>query len=157
MILWGDHGFHLGEFNFWGKHNTLNNALQVPLIVKAPNYPRGVRTGGLVEFVDLYPSLCDLAGLPLPDSHRLHGKSFVPLKAYPKRPWKEAVFSEWGEGGVVKTDRHMYTEWPSGNRMLFDHHKDPDETVNIADDPENAGTIVELRKKLRDLDRSYLL
>lgn len=155
VILWGDHGWHLGEYNFWGKHNTLNNALQVPLIVRAPDRPAGVRTDALVEFVDIYPTLCELAGLPLPKSHRLAGRSFVPLMESPNRPWKEAAYSEWLRGSTVKTDRYIYTEWPSGNRMLFDHHKDPYETVNIADRAEHAEIVVQLRKLLRSLDRDY--
>ena len=155
VILWGDHGYHLGEYDFWGKHNTLNNAMQVPLIVRAPGCSADRRTDALVEFVDIYPSLCELAGLPLPDSHRLHGKSFVPLMDNPKKPWKEAVYSEWQNGSVVKTDRYIYTEWPSGSRMLFDHHTDPYETANIADEPENAEIIVHLRQMLKDLERCY--
>jgi len=157
VILWGDHGYHLGEHDFWGKHNTLNNALRVPLIVRAPGYSGATRTNALVEFVDIYPSLCELAGLPLPESHRLHGKSFVPLMDNPKKPWKEAVFSEWKDGSVVKTDRYIYTEWPSGSQMLFDHHTDPYETVNISDEPEHAEIIRLMQKRLKDLERCYLI
>lgn len=131
IVLWGDHGWHLGEHNFWGKHNTLNNALQAPLIVRAPGQRQGLASNALVEFVDIYPSLCELAGLPQP-GHTLDGRSFVPLLKDPDQSWKEAVFSEWGTGKAVKTDRYLYTEWTSGSRMLFDHVTDPDENTNIA-------------------------
>ena len=135
VVLWGDHGWHLGEHNFWGKHNTLNNALQAPLIVRAPRMPRGIVTHALVEFVDIYPSLCELAGMARPESHKLAGYSFAPLLSRPDLPWKEAVFSEWNAGRAVKTDRYLYTEWESGSKMLFDHYNDQDENINLALDP----------------------
>ncbi|MCE5186207.1 MAG: sulfatase [Planctomycetaceae bacterium] len=134
VVLWGDHGWHLGEHNFWGKHNTLNNALQVPLIVRAPGLGQGGVANGLVEFVDLYPTLCELAHLPVPPSHTLAGQSFAALLTNPSQGWKEAVFSEWQSGRAVKTDRFLYTEWKDGGRMLFDHKADPGENRNIADD-----------------------
>jgi iduronate 2-sulfatase len=145
IVIWGDHGWHLGEHNFWGKHNTLNNALHSPLIVRAPGSPGGVQTSALVEFVDVYPSLCDLAGLPYP-AKQLHGTSFVPLMLEPNRQWKEAVFSEWhvGKARAVKTDRYLYTEFGNGARMLFDHEADPQENNNIAGLPENAPVVAHL-------------
>lgn len=149
VVIWGDHGWHLGEHNFWGKHNTLNNALQVPLIVRAPGFRGNRRTEALVEFVDIYPSLCELAGLPHPASHRLDGKSFVPLLTAPELAWKEAVFSEWHGGKAVKTDRYLYTEWASGSRMLFDHRTDPEENVNIAGTAEHAEVTARLSRLLR--------
>ncbi len=134
VVLWGDHGWHLGEHNFWGKHNTLNNALQVPLIVRVPGQRRNLKTDALVEFVDLYPTLCELAGIRQP-AHTLDGQSFLPLLEKPDHPWKEAVYGEWTTGRAVKTDRYLYTEWKSGSRMLFDHALDPDENTNVAANP----------------------
>jgi iduronate 2-sulfatase len=134
IVLWGDHGWHLGEHNFWGKHNTLNNALQVPLIVRLPGQQKGLKTDALVELVDLYPTLCELAGLPHP-AQTLDGQSFRPLLSNPGQPWKQAAYSEWITGRAVKTDRYLYTEWKSGSRMLFDHVADPDENNNLAEDP----------------------
>jgi len=141
VILWGDHGWHLGEHEFWGKHNTLNNALQVPMIIRAPGGKRNNRTNALVEFIDMYPSLCELAGIGTP-KNQLDGKSFVPLMNDPNLPWKEAVFSQFG-GKAVKTDRYLYTEWKNA-RMLFDHKTDPHENRNIADLPENAEIVRKL-------------
>ena len=131
VVLWGDHGWHLGEHNFWGKHNTLNNALQVPMIVRAPGFKKNNRTEALCELLDLYPTICELAGLPQPTSHTLDGKSFVPLLKNPDLPWKEAVFSRWGTGEAVKTDQYLFTDW-GGSKMLYDHAVDPDENTNIA-------------------------
>ncbi len=151
IIIWGDHGWHLGEHNFWGKHNTLKNALQVPMIVRAPGFKKNIRTEALCEFIDIYPSLCELTGLPKPTSHTLAGKSFVPLMKNPDITWKEAVYSRWGTGEAVKTDRYLYTEWTSGSKMLYDHLIDPDENINIAYEPENAALVSQLSALLNNI------
>lgn len=157
VVIWGDHGWHLGEHNFWGKHNTLNNALQVPLIVRAPGFKKNNNTDALCELVDLYPTLCELAGLPQPTSHTLAGKSFVPLLKNPDLPWKEAVFSIWGTGKAVVTDRFLYTAWPSGSKMLFDHlgdgvyDPDPDENENRASYAHYASDVSYLQGLLNSL------
>ena len=138
VVLWGDHGWNLGEHGFWGKHNTLDNSLRAPLIVAAPDHRPGVRTAGLVEFVDIFPSLCELAGIEAPG--HLEGTSFVPLMKNPDRKWKPAVFCRWSGCEAVKTDRYLYTEWKKKgrvtDRMLYDHETDPLENRNIAEEPE---------------------
>jgi arylsulfatase A-like enzyme len=144
IVLWSDHGWLLGEHNFWGKHNTLNESLQVPLIVRAPGHKKGMSTDAMVELVDIYPTLCELAGLPFPESHEKEGKSFVPLLDDPEKPWKEAVFSRWQNARAVKTERYLYTEWADGTKMLFDHKKDPRENVNIAEMPESAAIAAQM-------------
>ena len=93
VVLWGDHGWHLGEFGIWGKATNHEIATRVPLIVSAPGLTAGASTKSLVEFVDVYPTLCELAGLPLPP--HLEGKSFVPLLADPTRVGKTAAFSQF--------------------------------------------------------------
>ena len=96
IVVWGDHGWHLGEYGIWGKATNHEVATRVPLIVCAPRFAGagGGRTSrALVEFVDVYPSLCELAGLPLP-AH-LAGRSFVPLLTKPEQPWKAAAFSQF--------------------------------------------------------------
>ncbi|OHB49732.1 MAG: hypothetical protein A2Y10_05725 [Planctomycetes bacterium GWF2_41_51] len=144
VVLFGDNGWHLGEHNFWGKHNMLNNTIHVPLIVRAPGSKTNTRTNALVEFVDIYPTLCELAGLSLPSSHILNGKSFVPVLKNPKQHWKDAAYIDWNGAKAVKTDRYLYTEWDAETKMLFDHKIDPDENVNIANKPENAKLIENL-------------
>ncbi len=151
VVLWGDHGWHLGEHNFWGKHNTLNNALQVPLLIRAPGFRGPLRTHSLVEFVDVYPTLCALTGLPGPDSHTLAGESLVPLMQNPLQSGKPAAYSEWGTGRAVKTDRYLYTEWSNGSKMLYDHQIDPDENNNVAGQPENSSVVAELSSLLQNL------
>jgi iduronate 2-sulfatase len=94
IIVWGDHGWHLGDMGVWGKATNYEIATRVPLIIWTPGMKiRGRKTDALVELVDMYPTLCELAGIPLPE--HLEGHSFVPLLEKPDRPWKKAVFSQY--------------------------------------------------------------
>jgi arylsulfatase A-like enzyme len=112
---------------------------------------------GLVEFVDIYPSLCALAGLPLP-SH-LEGTSFAPLLSAPEQSWKTAAFSQYPRGGGImgysmRTDRYRLTRWLNRDgseaaRELYDHQNDPREDVNIAARPENKALVEELTKQMQ--------
>ena len=144
VLLWGDHGYHLGEHSFWSKHNTLHNALHAPLIISAPGFAPG-KTNALVEFIDIYPTLMDLAGIEIPET--VEGDSLQPLLLNPDHPLKEAVFCNWLDketiagqttlilARTVKTNRYIYTEWIKQGKvaysMLFDHEKDPDENNNV--------------------------
>jgi iduronate 2-sulfatase len=150
VVLMGDHGWQLGEHSLWCKHANFNTSLQTPLIISAPGIPSGQRVEGLVEFVDIYPTLCELSGLESPD--HLQGDSLVALLENPVNAAdfaKTAVFSRYHSGDSVKVDRFLYTEWKSGARMLYDHEKDPDENVNISENPENQ-RIVEKMQELLD-------
>lgn len=134
VILWGDHGFHLGEHNFWGKHNVMHLSTNSPLIVSAPGINQGQTVDRLVEFVDIYPSLCDLAGISSGNTD-LQGTSFKPLLKDPNRPWKRAVFSKYGPAVSVITERFNYAKYNNGEEMLYDLQNDPDENRNIAGEP----------------------
>jgi iduronate 2-sulfatase len=159
VILWGDHGWQLGEHGLWCKHTNFELATRVPLIISAPGQKkRGAKTDALVEFVDVYPTLCELAGLPPTDG--LEGKSLGPLIENPKREWKTAAFSQYPRNGgklmgySMRTDRYRYTEWTEKGKApegieLYDHKKDPDENVNIAKLPENKKLVAELSEQLR--------
>ena len=164
VILWGDHGWKLGEHGMWCKHTQFEIDNHVPLIIKVPGQAkRGEQSKAFVEFVDIYPSLCELAGLEQP-AH-LQGSSFVPVIENPKRTWKEGAISVWPAvarqdpdkvviGYTIKTDRYRYTEWiktSTGELMardLFDHHADPDENVNISNNPESIPIIERLSELL---------
>ena len=154
IILWGDHGFSLGENGLWAKHNSFKRASHSPLIVSVPWKNSGLRTDALVEFVDIYPSLVELAGLRPP--FHLQGRSFAPLFDNPDQPWKEAVFYRTGNGETIVTAAHAYTEWinpENGNtyaRMLYDHETDPEETVNISEHPENKSLVNDLHERLHE-------
>lgn len=151
VVLWGDHGWQLGEHGLWCKHANFETSLHAPLIVRAPGKPAGQRSPALVEFVDIYPSLCDLCGVEKPE--HLEGTSFAELLDTPDKPWKDAVFSYYQNGYSVKSDRYRYTEWrdDDGNlygQMLYDHVEDPGENRNIADAPEAAAIVAEHRAML---------
>ena len=149
IVLWGDHGFFLGEHGFWCKQINFKRAAHSPLIVSVPWKNSGLRTGALVEFVDIYPTLCELAGLSLP--FHLQGRSLAPLIDDPAQPWKEAVFYRIGNGETIITETHSYTEWIARQtyaRMLFDLQKDPDENINISEHSESKNIIEDLQKRL---------
>lgn len=94
VIVWGDHGWHLGDMGVWGKATNYEIATRVPLMIWTPDMKsRGTPTDALVELVDLYPTLCELAGLPVPK--HVEGHSFVPLLDHPQQPWKRAAFSQY--------------------------------------------------------------
>lgn len=96
IMLWTDHGWHLGDMGIWGKATNYEISTKVPLIVWTPEMKKeaqGARTDALVELVDMYPTLCDLAGIDIPD--HLEGQSFVPVLENPKMDWKKAVFSQF--------------------------------------------------------------
>jgi len=159
VVFWGDHGYYMGEHSWWGgKHNNYHGATRVPLLVAVPNQKTaGQHSGGLVELVDLFPSLAELCGLPPPaDAAGLEGTSFAPLMREPNRPWKKAVFSQYPKGGhmgtAMETDRWRYVEWRDGKtlvaRELYDHQSDRAENQNIAHRPEHAATLEQLAAQM---------
>lgn len=166
IVFLSDHGFHLGEHTLWGKSSNYERDTRAPLIVAAPGLPQpGVSAPGLVEFIDIYPTVTALCGLPQRDE--LQGRSLVPLLDDPRHPGKPAVLSQHprpyfnGEfthmGYALRTPQHRYVEWretTSGDviaRELYDKTSDPRETINRADEPGSAGLVRELAAQLREL------
>lgn len=163
IVLWGDHGWHLGEHGLWCKHTNFEVATHSPLIISAPGQKnKGAKTKALAEFVDIYPTLCDLTGLPQPK--HLEGCSLKPVMDDPKRSVKTAAFSQYprnivpqfrGMGYSMRTDRYRYTEWrdldgsPFVYTELYDYEKDPQGNVNIANLPENKDLVAKLSEKLK--------
>ena len=134
VVLWGDHGWNLGEHTLWCKHCCFETSMRAPLIVKAPGLNGGQKTQGLTEFIDIYPSLCDLAGLAKPE--HLEGQSFVPLLKDPSKKWKSAAIGRFGNGDTIRTDQYRFTAYTTRkqelqSRMLYDHKNDPGEDVNV--------------------------
>lgn len=156
IILWGDHGWQLGEHGEWCKHTNFEVATRSPMIISAPGQKApGSKTDALAEFVDIYPTLCELCDLPQPKG--LEGRSFAPLMNDPKKPWKTAAFSQYPRGKTmgysVRTDRYRYTEWIEPEKgavaqELYDHRTDPQENTNVAGLPENKAVVQELSRKL---------
>lgn len=159
VVLWGDHGWKLGEHAMWNKHTNFEIDTRSALMVSVPGMKaQGKKTRALVEFVDIYPTLCELAGIDLPG--HLEGTSMAPLLNDPELPWKKAAFSQFPRGDIMgysmRTDRFRYTEWQKIEgreviaRELYDHANDPQENINIAELPENSEQVAGLARMLRD-------
>lgn len=169
IVLWGDHGYHLGEHGLWNKHTNFETATRSPLIVSVPGQRNAGRTTqALTEFVDIYPSLCDICGITQPSG--LEGSSFTPLFEDPDRLWKRAAFSQYprdipdvgpGMGRSIRTQRYRFTEWRALETNflaseLYDYQLDPGGTRNIAYEPTNASLVNGLSGMLREGWRSSL-
>ncbi len=153
VVLWGDHGWNLGDHTLWCKHSCFESSLHAPLILRGPGVPAGQARSQVVEFIDIYPTLCDLAGLNTPE--HLQGNSLVPLMQDPGADWKQAAISRFRNGDTIRTDQHRFTQYASRDgrpttRMMYDHVADPLENKNIAEDPGRAKTVRTLAKSLAD-------
>lgn len=172
IIVWGDHGWKLGDHNSWGKMTNYNIDLQVPMIIRYPGQDkRGVETYAITELVDIFPSLCDLTGIETPDY--MQGTSFVPLLKNPELPWKKAAFSQFhrrpkvaADGGrymgySINTAKYHYIEWytwdhTTGTRgeyvkaELYDRLNDPYEKINVAEMEEYTAVVTNLSAQLSD-------
>ncbi|MFA5858564.1 MAG: sulfatase [Elusimicrobiota bacterium] len=158
IILWGDHGWQLGEHGLWCKHTNFELATRVPLILRVPGTKNiGVKIPALTEYVDIYPTLCELTGLPLPEG--LEGVSMVPLLDEPNRDWKSAAFSQYPRpnkvmGYTMRTKQYRYAEWKNRDTgevvgvELYDHQSDPGENVNLALDKKNKDLCAKLSAQL---------
>ena len=147
IVLWGDHGWHLGEHNFWGKHNTMNMALQVPLIVKVPGKQGGAVTSALVESVDIFPTLTSLVGLETPST--VQGASFEDLLTHPQQKFRDFSYGRYANADAVINDKFIYTRYTNGEEMFFDLHNDPGENRNIAPDPIYTDVKASMNKMLK--------
>jgi uncharacterized sulfatase len=154
VVVLSDHGYHLGERQWWNKSTLYEYSARSPLIVSAPGRKaKGAACERLVEFVDVFPTLAELCDLTPPA--RLDGRSLVPLLDDPKQPWSEAAFTVQARGDYlgrsIRTERYRYIEWrdPQGQVELFDHCTDPAEFHNLANDPEYAEVVAKLRELLR--------
>jgi iduronate 2-sulfatase len=169
VVLFSDHGFHLGDSGLWCKDTVYEAATRAPLLLSAlggVSRRAGGRTDALVELIDLYPTLAELCGLPPPD--KLDGRSMVPLLRDPKLSWKTAAYSQfprpWAAssaqpprrmGYSVRTDRFRYVEWrdfKTGEllaRELYDYPAGATETINLASDPAYADQVTVLSSELK--------
>jgi len=160
LVLLGDNGCKLGEHGSWVKMTNYEIDLRIPLIISSPIRINPVgSTSALVEIVDLYPTICELAGLEMPPN--LEGLSLMPLLQNPERPWKLATFSQYPRGFAyrfmgksIRTDRYRYTEWRDrlDDRLvaveLYDHETDPQENICIAGDPQHKELVHQLSSRL---------
>jgi iduronate 2-sulfatase len=166
IVLWGDHGWKLGDHNSWGKMTNYNIDLKVPLIVRSPYKSQvGNTTQAITELVDIFPTLCDLANIPKPAYAQ--GASLVPLMDDPNLPWKKASFSQFHRrpqetpdgnrymGYSVNTQKYHYIAWhtwdnKSGTKgelvgeELYDTTNDPTERYNVANESEYQAVIKDM-------------
>ncbi len=161
IVLWGDHGWKLGEHAGWCKHSNVENDTNSPLLISVPGFQTaGRRTDALAEFVDVYPTLAELCHLPLPQ--HLEGTSLVPVLRDPAKSVKTAAFSQYPRGASgrqlmgysMRTDRYRFTRWVHRDDHtkldaveLYDHQTDPQENMNIANDPANADLLERLTEQ----------
>jgi len=145
VLIFGDHGFQLGEHGLWSKYTLFEQSTRMPLLVRVPGLTQaGADCNEIVELVDLVPTLCELLDITPPEN--LEGTSFTPLLADPKQPWKKAAFTTCAISGHVgrslRTKRWRYTDWTAQKTAahefeLYDLEADPWEQNNLAHDPKH--------------------
>jgi uncharacterized sulfatase len=164
IVFWSDHGYHLGEHGLWFKMSCFEEAARVPVIIAVPKMANAGKTSSrLVELVDLYPTLADLAGLEAPKD--LEGISLRPLLDQPDAQWSHPAYTQVQRGGgkskleggfpghSVRTDRWRYTEWDFGAKgvELYDEQADPQELTNLANDPQHAEVVSQMKELLKKM------
>jgi len=184
IVLWGDHGWHLGDHDLWHKHTNFEEATRAPLIIAGPGIKSG-KTNSLSEFVDVFPTICDLAGVPIPN--KLDGLSLKPLmlnnnakvndysiSQYPRKLKKlEMIKKGYTDSKIMgysmRTDKYRFTIWMNNftskqpfNEFkvyafeMYDYVKDPLEKVNVVNDKDYATISKELKAKMLDYFKSEL-
>jgi arylsulfatase A-like enzyme len=176
IVLWGDHGWHLGDHDLWHKHTNFEEATRAPLIIAGPGIKSG-KTNSLTEFVDVFPTICDLAGVAIPKN--LDGKSLKPLMINNKAKGKEYAISQYPRklkkaemaklgytdakmmGYSLRTDQYRYTIWMNNFNSkeafnesqvyaseMYDYVKDPLEKVNVVNDKNYTSISASLKSKM---------
>ncbi|MGE4489732.1 MAG: sulfatase, partial [Kiritimatiellales bacterium] len=154
IMLWGDHGWKLGEYGDWAKFTNMEFDARAPLIVAGPGVQSGTKTDALVDLIDMYPTLCESVGLPVPP--HVEGVSFLPVLKNPQTAWRKAAYTIFDRGidgkvvsmgRSVRTQRYRYTEWRDPEteklqaRELYDHGTSMLATVNLAGNPEYSSIV----------------
>lgn len=165
IVLWGDHGWHLGDHGLWNKHSNFENATRSTLLFSVPWIKGGIKTSSLTEFVDVYPTIVDLLDLPIPAD--LDGRSIVPILRNPKAVVHQFAVSQYPRpdgimGYTIRTDKYRLTLWfkdyksyqpyDPGKivaREFYDYERDPRETVSEIDNPAYKKQIDDLSGKLQ--------
>lgn len=152
IIVWGDHGYHLTDHGLWRKNTPYHISLRSPLLIK----PAGKRTvevvNNLVQNIDLYPTLLEVAGIAAPEGVTLQGNSLVPLLTGEDIDWQDMVFTSSAKGshGVI-TDKYRFTLFADGRKALYDLVADPEEWQNLADDKQYQALIKEFEAKMKNV------
>lgn len=144
IVLWGDHGWNLGEHNIWGKHNLFEEALRSPLIISYPSLVKpGKRANGVVETIDIFPTLCDLANISVPNYTK--GVSLLPMLEKPETPGHSAI-AYWGDAKALRNQRYRLIAHENGAVELYDHTSPEKENSNIAD--KNSSVVQRMRQEM---------
>ncbi len=147
VVLWGDHGWHLGEKLHWRKFTLWEEAARVPLLIRVPGVTRPGVCERTVSLLDIYPTLCELAGLPIPP--HVEGDSIARLLRDPAAEWNRPVITTHGYmNHAVRSERWRYIRYADGSEELYDHENDPMEWTNLASRPEYRGVKEELAQWL---------
>jgi iduronate 2-sulfatase len=151
IVLIGDHGYNLLEHTMWCKHCNYRNSLRSTMIWKSPRAKAGTTSNAIVEYVDIFPTLADLTGLPKPT--QLQGESLAAELAEPSTSAAGFAISRWTNGYTITTPDYAYTEWVDDSlkwqdEMLYDHRSDLAENTNIANDKKSlADSLSRLLRK----------
>jgi arylsulfatase A-like enzyme len=151
IVLWGDHGWHLGEKKHWRKFALWEEATRAPLIVVAPGVTKpNTRCDRPVDFMNIYPTLCALCDMPRPE--HVEGYDMTPLLKNPSAEWPHFAVTTHGRNNhAVRSERYRLIQYADGSKELYDHATDPNEWTNLAERPEMASTIARLQEALQPL------
>lgn len=161
IVIWGDHGWHLGDHGLWNKHSNFEQATRSPLVILDPRVNKKIQIKSPTEFVDIFPTLCAATGFKIPEN--LDGKNLMPLVRGEQISVKPFAVSQWTNakktGYSFRTDRYRYTVWLNGKKStdpvfeedifaeeLYDYKIDPAETVNLAGDEKSKSLIQRFQK-----------
>jgi arylsulfatase A-like enzyme len=134
VVIWGDHGWHLGDHLLWGKHSLFERALKSALIINVPGKTKGEIVNKIVSTTDIYPTIIELCGIEMP--HQTDGKSLIPLLRNSDSQWEEAAYGYFKNGISLRTQQHRLTKYFRNQQPvveLYDHAVDPHETINVAE------------------------
>ncbi len=145
VVLWGDHGWHLGEKLHYRKFALWEEANRVPLLIHTPDMIEGQQCSRPVSLLDLYPTLTELCQLPT--NPNTDGQSLVPLLKNPNRAWDRPALSTMGyKRHTIRNERYRYIQYEDGSEELYDHKEDPQEWRNLAQEKGFQNVIDKLKK-----------
>jgi len=147
IVLWSDHGYHLGEKEITGKNTLWDRSARVPLLFAGPGITEGARSSRTVELLDIYPTLSELCGLTVPD--HLEGLSLAPQLKNPRAPRpRPAITTHNHDNHGIRTEKYRYIQYADGTEEFYDMIDDPSEFTNLANDPKYAAAKRSLKKHL---------
>jgi len=147
IVLYGDHGFHLGEKERWAKRSLWDDSTRVPMIIVGPGVAKGKICNKPVELLDIYPTLLELTGLKADPTHE--GQSMVALLKNPEADWPHFARTSFGPGNVgIRSERYRYIHYNDGTEEFYDHTDDPHEWVNQIANADYTDAIANHRAQL---------